>query len=475
MANSSTTTRTYNCVVFVTLFTWTGIIWHIHQRLQRLEDELPQRLQFEFEWLTSDGTTSSSRDQPNAHRQSHHPRLFEQKRYQDEQGNTLRFLMFQGDITGQGVGNHMQGLLAAHLLGDEFDRIVCVSPAFDDFWLAFEQVHPMATRWCPQVIRDWEARMDDEEKRTSRLRPYNYRRPPLEYTMTLLNFNSRPIDECELQEKLQSNTSVWYLRNNMYPRWPNTVGGNTVIPPRYFERFYKPNRALSKLLPVSPPAVVVHLRKEDGPNDVRHGLDPTSLKALGELLQNGSTNDSQKKPYLVTNNVQWYNYFERTYQWSHPPWKEVIHSVYLSGGGRRHYNHHYDPPSSAADSSPSLSSQDFRDLQKLWMWSDWYTCYTAEAVYHTHSDFSASAIHWKDPSSQSSRVIRGFNSTTQALDLGKEYWRNSGPVIVPPLSQRRSPSELHNCAPPNSQKAHVKVVKSDSTQTHLAISLIRNS
>ena len=59
----------------------------------------------------------------------------------------------------------------------------------------------------------------------------------------------------------------------------------------------------------------------------------------------------------------------------------------------------------------------------------------AKKVYHTHSDFSVSAIHWMDLDSKS---ILGYDPRTQSLGLIDESWRVSWKEegITPPLRDR---------------------------------------
>lgn len=326
----------------------------------------------------------------------------------------LKFILFQGDLRGQGVGNHMNGLLAAHLLGDEFQRVVCVSPAFAEFTLAFDPIHPLATQHCPQVIETATTQSLKKGRRRS------YSLPPKHLLLEFANYYSaahnKNLNECDLKQKLASDTPVWFLRTNMYPQWPDA----TFIPNNYFDRFYQPKQILQALLPSPPPSVVVHLRKEDGPSDQRGGLDNATLQALGEYF---ITAMEHQRPFLVTNHVAFYIFFEHL-QWRHPPWETVVHSALLNGN---------------AFIGQTLSH---REQQKLQLWADWYTCLKADTVYHTFSDFSASAIHWQDPTSQSSRIIRGYNTTTQRLELAVEWWRQERKERALPLVQR---TKLHNC------------------------------
>ena len=73
--------------------------------------------------------------------------------------------------------------------------------------------------------------------------------------------------------------------------------------------------------------------------------------------------------------------------------------------------------------------------QPLQMWSDWYTIFHAQRVYHIHSHFSLSAVHWKNngPSQRGqhhhrpheSYAIRGWDASTQRLMLLTPSWWSS--------------------------------------------------
>ena len=56
-----------------------------------------------------------------------------------------KFLVFTGLLAGQGEGNVMAGLLAAHLLGYEFNRTVCVADSYESFHETLMRFIP--TRW----------------------------------------------------------------------------------------------------------------------------------------------------------------------------------------------------------------------------------------------------------------------------------------------------------------------------------------
>jgi hypothetical protein len=291
-----------------------------------------------------------------------------------------RYIIFKPIKQGQGTGNIIAGLLAAHLLALEFNRTVCVSPLYKTFLEAFEPVNPVAMEKCPKLLAG---------SLPTRTRD-NY--------LSLITY-SPPPDECLLKETLASDVSVLYLESNTYPRW-------AAVPNNFFFTNYRAMPELLKALPYNEsPTTVVHLREPDGANDARKGLDNDSLKALGKMLP--------RDTYLVTNRVEWYDKFEKEYGWTHPEWYEVVHSAFEKRWGVR-----------GAEKSESHIVHTFdREKQNLQMWCDWYTILTAKFVFHTHSDFSISAIHWQN---LDSRTIMGLNATTGELELKEESWIITG-------------------------------------------------
>jgi hypothetical protein len=73
------------------------------------------------------------------------------------------------------------------------------------------------------------------------------------------------------------------------------------------------------------------------------------------------------------------------------------------------------------------------------MWSDWFTILRAKQVYHTHSDFSLSAIHWNEIAS---KTIQGIDNITGKLILTDESWRID--TSMPRLVDRVG-DQLKNC------------------------------
>lgn len=296
-----------------------------------------------------------------------------------------RFIIFLPIQYDQGVGNIISGLLSAHLLGEEFDRIVCVSPEYEDFLLYFQPIHPDAVKYCPQAIaQSWNQTTSND------------------VTVRLVTYEQAP-NECELQKKLKDGPSILFFIANTYPRWPKIPQQN------YFFQYYRAKSNLLEALPYSkPPTTVAHLRQADGVGDVRKGLDTHTLQALGNTLP--------RDTFLVTNRVEWYDYFSKNYGWSHPEWNSIVHSaIHKEWGNRQGF---------VQASYIEDFSKDQQNIQNLQMWVDWYTILTARTVYHTHSDFSISAIHWNDIAD--TKTILGYDSEKQSLLLVNESWRVDG-------------------------------------------------
>ncbi len=343
-----------------------------------------------------------------------------------------KFLIFNGFLHEQGNGNIISGLLAAHLLGLEFNRTVCVSERYEDFHDAFVPIHPDTVANCPKAL-EW-ARLNHENRKHGDgevLRWGDY--ADREWTIHLINFKSPP-DECQLQAQLASNVPILFLEGNTYPRWP-------VVPDNFFFTYYKAKPELLQMLPYDPshpPTTVVHLRQPDAGFDTRDGLDNQTLQALGALLPaNHST-------YLVTNRVEWYETVADRFHWDHANWNEVFHSALGESWGSRHPS----PQMLNASKSPlkKWDRRRQRHVQRtLQMWADWYTILTAQAVYHTHSEFSISAIHWQNI--VPSKTILGYHATTGQLILRDESWRVDGETerLVDRRVGARGTSELRWC------------------------------
>ena len=299
----------------------------------------------------------------------------------------FKFIMFLPLEAGQGIGNIMNGLLAAHLLADEFGRVVCITDHWVDFYQAFIPLHHR--KQCAK-LQQYPTELNGSEQ------------------ISLLNFGL-PANECHLKQFLASDQKLIFLIGNTYPRWRDT-------PDKYWDRFYMTTERMKHLLHVQskhPIHTVVHLRDADGDMDPRKGLDPETLTVLGSTLPNNT--------FLVTNNVQWYSFFEEQYHWSNPGWSSVRHSAYTS-----------------LEWGPKLTNVKKEEDHMMNLWCDWYTILMAEKVIHTHSDFSLSAIHWRN---LESKTILGLDKNGN-LDLIDEPWRREHSVI--PLVQRKE-NELKHC------------------------------
>ncbi|KAL7526289.1 hypothetical protein ACHAWF_001711, partial [Thalassiosira exigua] len=280
-----------------------------------------------------------------------HPTHFEETR---PPPSSARYLVFTPIGSGQGEGNSMAGLLGTHLLGDEFDRIVCVSDRYSSFLDVFEPVHPWAIAKCPEIFRQ------DGGGKHLRLSEENLR---------LITYETPP-DECVLREKLMSGPDILYITSNTYPRWP-------LVPRNYFFRFYRPKNKLLAALPCcnghdntennyfGTPETVVHIREGDGGRDIRKGTDSKSLDSLGNMLP--------RNTYLVTNRVEWCEKFSTEYGWRNSGWHSVTHSALRKSWGVRGEKY---LGVTSVQTTPKVD-------QNLQLWADWYTILIAEQVYHT--------------------------------------------------------------------------------------------
>ena len=303
------------------------------------------------------------------------------------------FIIFQGGRRGQGAGNHLQGLLAAHLFGLEFNRTVCL--IWDAFWEAFDYANTDHAALC----RSLEARFVNKTE-TQTTKEFRTQKKDL----ILWNFGSTDPDECVVRETLTSRQILYVsFSGNTYPGW------RSEIPPSFFHRFYRPRPALLQALPYyntnTPendyrPRVVVHLRYPDGGSDRDRGLDDESLEYLGHLLKGNGT-------YLVTNRIDWYERFQECCGWSFDPaWvgKRIRHGAmditWGPNGETTKKNKKTNTTTTTtaenvtSTTNTTTTTTETKENQNLKLWSDWYTMHTADKVYHSNSDFSRSAVHW---------------------------------------------------------------------------------
>ncbi|CAB9531212.1 expressed unknown protein [Seminavis robusta] len=345
----------------------------------------------------------------------------------------FKFIIYHETHEAQGEGNHMHGLLAAHLLGDEFHRVVCVSSNYKHFHVAWKAIDPTAVEHCPDIVQRHNKEPPDTKK---------------DHTIELLNYRSTPPNECTLRGLLESSARVLHLAANTYPRWP------TVPKHINFFTFYQAKPILLEILPYSqPPPIVIHLRKPDiDGGDRRKGVDEASIRALGEHLLS-----QQPTPFLVTNNVPWYDMVEQEpMKWSHPFWYVVSHSALRFTWGAN-FNKNNDDPNgnnnniriyNPTNAKAVLLQQKYKQLRQqmgvdeveiLQLWADWYTLLKAKSVYHTFSDFSLSAVHWQGTWS---RTFDGIDEETGNLILLEENWVVDGAT---PRLVDRTKEDLNNC------------------------------
>jgi hypothetical protein len=288
-----------------------------------------------------------------------------------------QFLIYKGFMKGQGTGNHMNGLLATHLLALEFNRTVCVSPDYKEFHLAFRSRQPALQEACDPIIKEYNDNVN---------------------LRIMLNNFGKPPNECRLQQQLADRKQpVWVILANTYPRWPE-------VPPNFFFQYYEPTPALLAWLPYpQSPHTVVNLRTPDkhGADD-RAGLDNATFAMLYQTLPSDT--------FLVTNNVAWYDHFPT---WQHPAWTIVQHTATSKFWGETPEHH-----------------ENNRAVQVLQMWVDWFTILSAQRVHHTASDYSHSAIHWQNIDA---RIIQGVHPNG-TLDLVHESWIRDG--LTPRLVDR---------------------------------------
>ena len=361
------------------------------------------------------------------------------KEADDRPGFRTHFLLFEGGSRGQGAGNHLQGLLAAHLLALEFHRTVCI--LWDDFWEAFEYVDMEYADLCQFVFRDYRS----NKKRTRFFAMWNYG-------------PNRNIDECLLHDALASpNHRIVKMSGNTYPGWP------TNIPRNLFHGYYRAKKELLNVLPYDrniPPKVVVHLRFPDGPADSKRGLDDESLQYLGEMLRGNRT-------YLVTNRPDWYQRFHECCGWSYdqswinkPIQHGAIDLVWYPNGlrkrektSRRHGNGRRITSGTTTNRSSTNGQQQQQTANEstgnpnLKLWSDWYTMLTAEKVYHSNSDFSRSAVHWN--ADCVGYQLAGMATSTDQRSSRRTLRLVPAPydavsIRIPPLMERMKPTKVHS-------------------------------
>jgi len=401
-------------------------VWQLYKAVMKQQ----QQQQQQFEYTTSSGNELSESYAADIDHMIHESSSNNNNNNNDKAHTRIdhgdrKFIIFHQIGDGQGAGNVMHGLLAVHLLGDEFSRTICISNHYESFRFAFEPIDPVAVKHCPDIL-----------ERHSKEPPDTHP----EQTIEMLNYRVTPLNECTLKEMMSSSKRVLHVTANTYPRWPK-------IPQHVnFFAFYKPKPILLEILPypkADPPPIVVHLRHPDTEGvDRRKGVTEADLRALGQFLP---VDASQNSPFLVTNNVEWFNYFRDEYGWSHPFWIIVMHSEF----GMMWDERRTEPPQGMShDKRIRLAKyQHIRKqvgaarLEWLQLWCDFYTLLKAQKVYHTFSDFSLSAVHWQGTWS---RTYDGLDEKGTMLLL-EENWIADGES---PRLIDREKQDLRNCDEP---------------------------
>jgi hypothetical protein len=111
-----------------------------------------------------------------------------------------KFLIFDSDLPGQGMGNVVSGLLSAHLLALEFDRLVCTT--YPMLFEAFELAHPWAIERCPKALNEMRFGVGVNHLKH----------------ISMITFDTPP-DECHLKRVLSSDETFVIMFGNTYPRY----------------------------------------------------------------------------------------------------------------------------------------------------------------------------------------------------------------------------------------------------------------
>jgi hypothetical protein len=108
------------------------------------------------------------------------------------------------------------------------------------------------------------------------------------------------------------------------------------------------------------------------------------------------------------------------------------------------------------NSTRTKVAEDEGTTQSLQKWSDWYTILHAQTLYHTHSDFSISALHWMN--NPNTKVIEGYDKAKKELILEEESWRQTGETarLIDRTIGGPGTSELRLCQDPEALEAFVR-------------------
>jgi len=113
-------------------------------------------------------------------------------------------------------------------------------------------------------------------------------------------------------------------------------------------------------------------------------------------------------------------------------WHEVSHSAMgLRWGAEGRTDHKY-------------GSTD-KKTQNLQLWADWFTILLAKQVYHSHSDFSISALHFVGATN--SQVFVGYDSATRQVVMSNEAYIVDGETapLVARTKHASGTSQLRLC------------------------------
>jgi hypothetical protein len=188
-------------------------------------------------------------------------------------------------------------------------------------------------------------------------------------TIGLINFRGTA-NECRLQLAFNSTEPIVALGANTCPPWPT-------VPDNFFFSYYSAKPALLQLLSYHSSHLlhmVVHLC---APDDV--DMDPRTGRRRASCAPSTSTTTSAvtRRDFSGDQSSRVVRHFS---------------GVATRVRGQREHGAFIETqlPYNA-------------NKQMIQLWADWYTLVIAKLIYHTHSDFSISAIHWQNIDSKTKR------------------------------------------------------------------------
>ena len=192
-----------------------------------------------------------------------------------------KYVLYTGGERGQGLGNIMNGLIVAHMLGRMYERTVCV------IWPSFNRYFQEKDPYCDSV----------------RVLPTHNMPKALSW-----NFGNT-MDPQKNREIFKSDNKYILFDGNEWiePNWPK-------IPKNVWSSSYIIKEPT--LIPHKFPCVA-HLRNPDPSGDNRKRMTADIVTKLTKLFP---------KCHLITNNVNLFNVVKKL-GWSHPSWNEVTHSA----------------------------------------------------------------------------------------------------------------------------------------------------